>query len=167
VWNSHRCAGVLRLETRILDRETSDTMNHTRQQQIGTRDHSGKRILARGCDPLASAEAARAIPPLVGNPTYTATTNDEDFIEKLRTQDWSVVFFAPGACRFSAAHEAIPGGNSRTQGWTLEQYRELVRELQGDRVEIVETPDERDTVRLLGEALDRAPETPRNLPTSS
>jgi hypothetical protein len=77
----------------------------------------------------------------------------------LRSRDWSVVFFAPGACRFSAAKQPIPGGNSRTHGWTLKQYRELVREHQGDRIQIVETPDEGATVGLLNEALERARET--------
>ena len=119
-------------------------------------DNSGKSILARACDPIASLEASRAIPPLIGNPEYVPTTNDEDFIERLRSQDWSVVFFAPGACRFSAARRQIPGDNSRTKGWTLAQYRELVREHQGNQIEIVETLDERETVSLLGEALKKA-----------
>ena len=69
-----------------------------------------------------------------------------------------MVFFAPGACRFSAASEPIPGGNSQTQGWTLEQYRELVRKHQGDQIQIVETPEETKTVSLLKEALDKGSE---------
>jgi hypothetical protein len=131
-------------------------MNHTKHEDTRSLDNSRKSILARGCDPFVSAEAARAIPPLVGNPEYVATTNDEDFIDKLQSRDWSVVFFAPGACRFSAANQPIPGGNSRTKGWTLEQYRELVRKHQGERTVIVETPDESETVRLLKEALERS-----------
>jgi hypothetical protein len=142
-------------------------MNHTKHEYVGSLDNSKKSILARGCDPFASAEASRSIPPLVGNPEYVPTTNDEDFIEKLRSRDWSVVFFAPGACRFSAANQPIPGGNGRTQGWTLEQYREMVRRHQGDQIEIVETPDERETVRLLKEALEQARETHRDLRTGS
>lgn len=134
-------------------------MNQTQHQYTSSVDNSGKSILARGCDPLASLEASRAIPPLIGNPEYVPTTNDEEFIEKLRSRDWSVVFFAPGACRFSAAKQPIPGGNSQTQGWTLEQYRELVRKHQGNDIRFVETLEERDTVSLLKEALEKAPET--------
>jgi hypothetical protein len=126
---------------------------------MSTVDHSRKSILARGCDPFASLEASKAIPPLVGNPEYVPTTTDEEFIEKLQSRKWSVVLFAPGACRFSAAKLPIPGGNSQTQGWTLEQYRELVQRHQGDSIPIVETPEERETVRLLKEALERARET--------
>lgn len=119
----------------------------------GQLDHSDESILARGCDPVASSAAATAIPPLIGNPEYVLTTNDEDFVEKLQSRDWSVVFFAPGACRFSAAQRPIPGGNSQTAGWTLQQYRDLVRKHQGDTTQIVETPDETQTIGLLKEAL--------------
>ena len=142
-------------------------MNQTKNDHIGSLDNSKKSILARGCDPFASEEASRAIPPLVGNPEYVPTTSDEAFIEKLRSRDWSVVFFAPGACRFSAASQPIPGGNAQTQDWTLEQYRQLVREHQGDQILIVETPDESETVKLLGEALEQARETRRNVGTGS
>ena len=132
-------------------------MSQTKHEYMGSVDNSTKSILARGCDPVASLEASRALPPLMGNPEYVPTANDEDFVEKLQSRGWSVVFFAPGACRFSAMNQPIPGGSSRTQGWTLEQYRELVRKHQGDRIEIVETPNERETVMLLKEALDRIP----------
>jgi ADP-heptose:LPS heptosyltransferase len=104
---------------------------------------------------------------LIGNPEYVPTTNDEDLVEKLRSRKWSVVFFAPGACRFSEANRPIPGSNSQTQRWTLEQYRELVRKHQGDQIQIVETLDERETVSLLAEALENAPETTGNNPASS
>lgn len=116
-------------------------------------DNSRKSILARGCDPIASLRASRAIPPLVGNPEYVPTTTDEEFLEKLRSRSWSVVFFAPGACRFSAASQPIPGSTPQTKGWTLEQYRKLVRKHQGDAIEIVEAFDERETAGLLKEAL--------------
>jgi hypothetical protein len=122
-------------------------------------DNSQKSILARGCDSSASLQASRAIPRLIGNPEYVPTTNDSDFIEKLKSRKWSVVFFAPGACRFSAATQPIPGGNAETQGWTLEQYRELVWTHQGDQIQIVETPQEAETVSLLKEALKTAPST--------
>jgi hypothetical protein len=137
----------------------SDIMNQTKHEYVDAVDNSRKSVLARGCDPFASLEASRAIPPLIGNPEYVPTTNDEEFVEKLQSRSWSVVFFAPGACRFSAASQPIPGGNSQTQGWTLEQYRELVRKHQGNQIQIVETPEERETVSLLKEALDKAQET--------
>ena len=107
-------------------------MSRTRHEYTTAVDNSRKSILARGCDPLASLEASRAVPPLIGNPEYVLTTDDAEFMEKLLSRQWSVVFFAPGACRFSAASQPIPGGNTYTQGWTLEQYRELVRKHQGD-----------------------------------
>ena len=119
-------------------------------------DNSRKSILARGCDPRASLEASRSLPPLLGNPEYVPTTNDVDFIEQLESRAWSVVFFAPGACRFSAGQLPIPGGSPKTQGWTLEEYRELVGRHQGDKVRIVETVEERRTVDLLRRALEVA-----------
>ena len=134
-------------------------MNETNQKQINSADNSRKSILARACDPLVSLEASKAIPPLIGNPEYVPATDDADFIEKLKSRDWSVIFFAPGACRFSAAKQPIPGGISQTKGWTLEQYRELVRQHQGDTVQIVETYEERKSVGLLKSALEIARET--------
>ena len=131
-------------------------MNQTEHNRIRSVDNSRKSILARGCDPIASYEASRAIPPLLGNPEYVPTTKDEEFIEKLKSREWSVVFFAPGACRFSASNQALPGGNARTNNWTLDDYRELVRSYQGDEIQIVETLDERETVNLLKQALEKA-----------
>ena len=122
-------------------------------------NHSTKSILARGCDPVASSAAALAIPPLIGNPEYVATTNDEDFVKKLQSRDWSIVFFAPGACRSNAAKQPIPGSNSQTQRWTLQQYRELIHKHQGNQIQIIETPDETQTVELLKEALMTARDT--------
>lgn len=129
------------------------------QKQPKAIDNTTKRILARGCDPSMSLHASKMIPPLVGNPEYVPTTNDADFIEKLKSEKWSVIFFAPGACRYSAAELPIPGGNIDTKGWTLEQYRELVYKHQGKSVEIVEAMDESQTVALLKVALEKAPET--------
>jgi hypothetical protein len=134
-------------------------MSRTGQGYTTVVDNSKRSILARGCDPVASSRAAKAIPPLIGNPEYVPTTDDEEFIEKLRSRQWSVVFFAPGACRFSAASQPIPGGNAATQGWTLEQYRQLILRHQGDAIQIVETMDENATVGLLRQALGTAPET--------
>ena len=116
-------------------------------------DNSTKSILARGCDPRMSANAARNIPPLIGNPRYVATTSDEDFLEKLASQKWSVVFFAPGACRYDAAKRPIPGAVVATRDWGLDEYRAEVRRHQGDDIPIVETQDERTTIGLLREAL--------------
>ncbi len=117
-------------------------------------DHSDKSILIRGCDPEQALKASKMIPPLIGNPYCIGTTNDHDFIEQLKSRQWTIVFFAPGACRFNAAGMNIPGGNSQTNGWTLEEYRKLVYDLQGDAVKIVETPYESETVRLLLEGLE-------------
>ena len=122
-------------------------------------DHSNKSILARGCDPTASLYASRAIPPQIGDPEYIPTTNDVDFIEKLKSHKWSVVYFAPGACRFSAARQAIPGGIEDTRGWTLKQYRELVYQYQGEDIQIVDTLEERETVGLLMDALEKSDPT--------
>ena len=119
------------------------------------RNRSGQRILARACDPAMAAQAAEAFPPLLGNVEYVATTDDDDFVSKLRNQRWSVVYFAPGACRFSAAGAAIPGGNDATAGWTLDDYRALVHRTQGPEVQIVEALDESETIPALRNALDR------------
>ena len=83
-----------------------------------------------------------------GNPEYVPTTDDVDFIEKLKARQWSVIYFAPGACRFSAVKRAIPGSNVQTKSWTLEEYRDLVRELQGDSVKIVESLVEEESLAL-------------------
>lgn len=131
----------------------------TEQENLISTDNSRKSILARGCDPNASLWASTALPPLMGNPQYVPTTDDADFVEKLKSREWSVVYFAPGACRFSAAKMAIPGGNLQTRGWTLEQYRELVRTYQGDEIQIVETAEESKSVDLLKSALEKARET--------
>ena len=61
--------------------------------------------------------------------------------------------FAPGACRYSAARQTIPGGDAATKHWTLAEYKAKVHELQGDGVPIVETTEERQMVPLLREAL--------------
>ncbi len=133
-------------------------MNLTAQNNSANLDNSNKSILARACDPAASVNFANIVPPLIGNAEYVPTTDDTDFIKQLESRKWSIVFFAPGACRLSAAKRQIPGGNYDTKGWTLEQYKELVRKLEGDEVQIVETLDERETVNLLEAALEKAGE---------
>ncbi|WNJ20707.1 hypothetical protein [Pontibacter sp. G13] len=130
------------------------------QQQLNSSvpDHSRKAILARGCDPELSRAFAKAIPPQIGNPVYVPTTDDVDFFEKLKSQAWSVIYFAPGACRFDAAKRAIPGSNQETRSWSLEDYRALVRQHQGATVPIVESLYEHESLERLIEALADAPE---------
>ena len=116
-------------------------------------DNSGKSILVRGCDPVMAKKAGKMVPPQLGNPKFVACTNDDDFLEKISSQKWDVVFFAPGACRYNAAKQPIPGGRAATKGWGLDQYKQLVRERQGEDVQIVETVDERQIIPLLRLAL--------------
>lgn len=119
-------------------------------------DHSDKIILARGCDPQMAMRASKMLPPHIGNPKLVSATNDEDFISKLQNKKWSVVFFAPGACRYDAAKLPIPGSGGRTRGWGLEEYSSLVRVHQGEEVPIVETIDEREIIPLLQLALSKS-----------
>ena len=134
-------------------------MNTIAQEQKKLTDNSKKRILARGCDPHLSFEFAKVAPSLTGNAEYVPTTNDVDFIEKLKSQKWSVIYFAPGACRFSAAKQQIPGGNVDTRGWTLEQYKKLIYELQGNDIQIAESLYESESLAALNKALENARET--------
>ena len=119
--------------------------------QIG--DNSNKSILVRGCDPVMGRRAIKLLPPILGNPEMVSVTNDDDFIPELQRKKWSVILFAPGACRYDARTLPIPGSRSQTKGWGLTDYRNLVREHQGEDINIVETTDERQIVYLLREAL--------------
>ena len=121
-------------------------------------DASSKIVLIRGCDPVMAQRAGQMLPPMLGNAKITSSTNDDDFFLKLEERKWDVVMFAPGACRFSAARQQIPGGNDRTRMWTLEDYRVAVREKQGDAVPIVETTEERLIVPKLRESLGLPPQ---------
>jgi len=116
-------------------------------------DFSAKSILARGCDPQMAHRASKVMPALLGGVELVSCTNDDDFVEKLRERAWSVVFFAPGACRYDEARMPIPGGRAHTMGWGLAEYRALVRQYQGDQVSIVETTDEQEIVPRLRQAL--------------
>ena len=116
-------------------------------------DFSAQSILARGCDPQMALRASKVMPALLGGVELVSCTNDDDFVEKLRERAWSVVFFAPGACRYNAARMPIPGGRAPTRGWGLAEYRALVRQYQGDQIPIVETTDEREIVPRLRQAL--------------
>ncbi len=129
------------------------TFNFMMQTQI---DNSDKSILARGCDPQLSRQFAKVAPGMLGGASYTPTWQDDVFIEQLKTGKWSIVYFAPGACRYSAAKRNIPGGNTDTRGWTLDEYKDLIYELQGPDIQIVETPHESEAVDLLNKALSKA-----------
>jgi hypothetical protein len=78
-----------------------------------------------------------------------SATDDDDFFRKLTDRKWSVVMFAPGACRYSAARQRIPGSKGETTSWGLEQYRDHVLRVQGPDTKIVETADEREIAPLL------------------
>lgn len=121
-------------------------------------NNSKKKILARGCDPGLSARAAVEFPKLLGGPTYIPTTSDDDFIQQLKATKFSVVYFAPGACRYSAAKMQLPGAISNTKTWTLEEYKSMVFELQGPDVIIVETPYESKSLEMLAKGLEVARE---------
>lgn len=133
-------------------------MEETKQEHLKKTDHSNKSILARGCDPVLSLQFSKVAPQLLGNTEYIPTTSDVDFVEKLKSRKWSVIYFAPGACRYSAAKQQIPGSNHETQGWTLEQYKALIRKLQGEHIQIVESIYEQEAIELLNKALIKARE---------
>jgi hypothetical protein len=115
-------------------------------------DASSKTILVRGCDPVMAERAGEMLPPLLGGVTIEAATQDDVFFELLSSKKYDAVFFAPGACRWSAARKPIPGGNAETAGWSLDDYRIKVSQLQPS-AKIVETCEERDIVPLLRQAL--------------
>jgi hypothetical protein len=118
-------------------------------------DHSDQCILARGCDSQMAARASVMLPPHLGYPVLVSATDDDDFISKLRSRQWSVVFFAPGACRYDEANLPIPGSRAETRSWGLAEYRALVRTHQGEDTPVVETTDEREIIPLLLRALGR------------
>ena len=132
-------------------------MNAQSQIQVEKQeDHSDKRILARGCDPELSKSFAEYISPKLGNPTYIPTTSDDDFLYKIKNEKWDIIYFAPGACRYSAADMQIPGGISSTAGWSLDEYKDFIYQFQDEGVIIVETPYESKSIELLREALKKA-----------
>lgn len=131
-----------------------DRMLTTNETQVG--DHSRKSILARGCDPEMGRRSLKVLPPLLGNPEMVSVSNDHDFIEQLKSKKWSVVFFAPGACRYNQAHLPIPGNIEFTRGWGLKEYRALVYTYQGEEVKIVETMDEQQIIPFLKNALENS-----------
>jgi predicted nuclease with RNAse H fold len=119
-----------------------------------TGDNSKKSILARGCDTEMGRRAIELLPPILGNPEMVSVTNDDYFITELQRKKWSVIHFAPGACRYDVTKSPIPGSSSLTEGWGLAEYRNLVRKYQGEDIKIVETTDERQIIPLLRKALE-------------
>lgn len=120
-------------------------------------DHSNKSILARGCDPVMAAKSMEFLPKMLSGVKITACTDDEEFLRHVEsTHKFTAIFFAPGACRYDAAKQPIPGGNMRTQGWSLADYREFIRKHQGESVAIVETQQEAQIVPLLADMLAEA-----------
>ena len=132
----------------ILIGHISDGIDNT---QVG--DNSNKSILARGCDPEMGRRAIELLSPILGNPEMLSVTNDDDFIIDLKRKKWTVIHFAPGACRYDATKSPIPGNRSLTQDWGLAEYRNLVRKYQGEDIKIVETTDESQIIPLLRKAL--------------
>jgi hypothetical protein len=120
---------------------------------VAGEDASGKWVLARGCDPAMAQRAQQMLPPLIGHANLVSVSSDDEFFRLLGERKFDVVFFAPGACRFSAARQPIPGGNGASEGWGLDDYRQKVREEQGDAVVIVETSSEPEIVPLMRKAL--------------
>jgi len=116
-------------------------------------DNSKKSILIRGCDPEMGRRAIELLSPILGNPEMLSVTNDDDFIIELKRKKWTVIHFAPGACRYDATKSPIPGNRSLTQDWGLAEYRNLVRKYQGEDIKIVETTDESQIIPLLRKAL--------------
>ena len=116
-------------------------------------DNSKKSILIRGCDPEMGRRAIELLTPVLGNPEIVSVTNDDDFITELKKKEWSVIHFAPGACRYDSTESPIPGSRTQTKGWRLTEYKTLVKKYQGQEIKIVETTYERQIVPLLRKAL--------------
>jgi hypothetical protein len=122
-------------------------------------DASAKLVLGRGCDPVMAQQSTTFLPPLLNGAKIVAFSDDDSFFAHLdaikagSAPRPSVVFFAPGACRWSAARLPIPGGNAASAGWGLEQYHARVREVLGGDVPIVGSDREAEMVPLLRRAL--------------
>jgi hypothetical protein len=79
-------------------------LNEVSQGAVGASmpgDASRKTILARGCDPVMAERSKAMLPPLLGGASIQTTTDDDDFITLLQERKYDVIFFAPGACRYS------------------------------------------------------------------
>ncbi|BDD04768.1 hypothetical protein [Aureibacter tunicatorum] len=131
-------------------------MNATAQSNKASKDNSKKSILARSCDPELSRSFAEIAPSLTGNAEYVYVTNDDEFFKQLKSRKWSVVYFAPGACRFSAAQRQIPGSRNNTANWSLDDYIKYIKTIQGDSIQIAQSPFESESLKELNKALDKA-----------
>lgn len=119
-----------------------------------------KLVLGRGCDPVMAAHSASFLPPLLSGARVQAFSSDVEFFAELdrmrlgQVPKADVVFFAPGACRWDAARQPIPGGiPGVSHGWGLAEYHARVREALGEDVSIVGTAREAEIVPLLRAAL--------------
>jgi len=136
--------------------DTRDRLMRLISEGIGVAqiiNNSNKSILIRGCDPEMGRRAIKLLTPVLGNPKIISVTNDDDFIIELKKKKWSVIHFAPGACRYDSTGSPIPGGRAQTKGWRLTEYKDLVRKYQGQDIKIVETAHEHHIVPLLIKAL--------------
>ena len=116
-------------------------------------DARGRVVLARGCDPRMAAHSQTMLPPLLSGATIIATTDDEAFFRELAApRRLDAVLLAPGACRWSAARQPIPGGNARTAGWGVDEYTVAVGKVHPG-VPVVATASEAEVVPLLRAAL--------------
>jgi hypothetical protein len=121
---------------------------------------STQSVLCRGCDPVMAARSQAFLPPLLGGASVSAYSDDTAFfaaLERVRSGADplpSAVLFAPGAHRWAAAGQPIPGGiPGLSHGWGLAQYHARVRQAVGDGVPIVGSAQEADIVPLLRKAL--------------
>ena len=127
---------------------------------IAALDASAKLVLGRGCDPVMAEHSKAFLPPLLNNARIDAYSSDGEFFAQLerikagQAQRPDVVFFAPGACRWSEARRPIPGGIAGlSHGWSLQQYHDKVREMLGEDTPVVGTTREAEIVPLLRKAL--------------
>ena len=101
-------------------------------------DNSGKSILVRGCDPVMAKKQEKWYLHNFGNPKFVACTN-MTFLEKISDKKWALYFLHQVLVDIMLQKQPMPGGRAATKGWGLDQYEQLVRERQGEDVQIVET----------------------------
>ena len=81
------------------------------------------------------------------------------FLNLRQSENWDVIAFAPGACRFDVAKQPIPGGNTYTKGWGLDEYKREIQKILAEKGKIevpifVATVEEKEMVPLLRQALN-------------
>jgi hypothetical protein len=113
----------------------------------------GKRILIRGCDPVMAEKSKDMLPPLLGGAEVVPCTDDDTFEVLLGQGKWDAVMLAPGACRWSAAGQRIPGTTDKTSTWKIENYEWKVKEVCGDGTPFVATAEEAKIVPTLRASL--------------